>query len=421
MLATIIQNSETESPQLARRPTINLANHVRQLEAVESGTSIIQNLLEQIHNEAFTDYEQRPQWKVYIVPILAPNAATKTTRFHLAFASSHALVDGSSGLYFHTSFLEALNHMSSLSYGDESLLDTSTGVEVLAPVEQDGKLTISWSFLLKPLLSEFLPPWLSGYLGLGSEASSTESPIWCGSQKRPDRSTQGQLIQTASEVFSVPSNILRSTLAVCKSHNARLTGLLNHLVARSLARALRSRDQKYSRFAVDTAIDLRKCIPEAQARMGSYASGSPETLTISDINSPVDWTAISNSTQTLQQASSTLADQPLGLLRYLSKIRDWVNKKAETPAGGSFGTSNVGTFSGQRQSDSAWSIDEMVFSQSADATGLPLNVNVASAKGGSLNVVLTWWPGMLGVQDERQLVREICRHLERQLNEICGQ
>ena len=60
----------------------------------------------------------------------------------------------------------------------------------------------------------------------------------------------------------------------------------------------------------------------------------------------------------------------------------------------------------------------MVFSQSADGTGWPFNINFASVKDGPLAVVITWWPGMLGVDNEEAFVGEICHGIELQADAL---
>ncbi|TKA82720.1 hypothetical protein B0A55_01284 [Friedmanniomyces simplex] len=169
--------------------------------------------------------------------------------------------------------------------------------------------------------------------------------------------------------------------------------------------------------------------------MANYVSATSETINISSqqqqdhvLPPPLtlteeDWMTARRLTERLSEASSTLADQPVALLKYLSNFRDWTLRQVAKPANGSFEVSNVGVFdyatspksSPSQTTRPKWTLHNMLFSQSANALGDPFNVNVASTKGGPLAIVLTWWPGMLGVEDEEMLVEEICEGLVEQM------
>jgi len=65
-----------------------------------------------------------------------------------------------------------------------------------------------------------------------------------------------------------------------------------------------------------------------------------------------------------------------------------------------------------------WAVTDVVFSQSASALGPPVSVNVASTKQSPLTMTVTWWPGMLGLDDEGSFVDEVCSDVARQLESI---
>lgn len=417
-LSTIVQDSKTEKPQLARAAKIDLEKHVCILRPDEKNENAIQSLLERAHNEPLSDYEARPQWRLYI----ALDGPSKS--FHVAFASSHALADGMSGFLFHKTFLEALREPPHLAFDADPVFEPSTQRTLPPALEQAGNLTITWSFLIGPLLGEFCPVWLARMLGVSKE-NPDSNPPWCGPAIRPARTSTNSLVKTAVHVTAVPPELLQSALAACRKHDARLTGLLNHLMCRALARSLRSRGKQYERFVTETAIDLRRCLPaDIQESMGNFVSAVTETVEISPSSldsganlADSDWESIRSTTQRLGEKSNTLADQPTGLLKYLSNYREWSMKKAATPAEASFGMSNLGTFDGSSTNDSAssWVVDEMVFSQSADATGGPFNLNVASGKGGLLMLVVTWMPGMFELEEERLFVQDTMKDVVSQL------
>ncbi|KAK4505815.1 hypothetical protein PRZ48_003780 [Zasmidium cellare] len=413
-LSTIVKDSDTEAPQLAQAVQIDLDKHVHFLNG-----SDIQSLLEQAHNEPLTDYETQPQWQLYITPSDASSSS-----FHVAFATSHALVDGTSGLIFHRTFLAALRNTSQPIFTADPVFLPTRPRSVPPALEAAGNLSISWSFLAGPLLEEFFPAWLNRLLGFSKDKPGSSKP-WCGAETKPAVET---FVRTAVHVTSVPPEILSSALAACRKHKARLTGLLNYLTCRALARALHARGQEYSRFITETALDLRRCLPvEYHESMGNFPSAIAETVEISPPSLEAgrelvssDWETIQTTTKLLSERSSTLADQATGLLKFLSNYREWTIKQATSPMEASFGMSNLGTFDGSNKDDSTavWEVTDMTFSQSADATGPPFNLNVASGKHGSLMLIVSWMPGVLGVEDERLFVQDMMRDVVAQLQAV---
>jgi hypothetical protein len=212
-----------------------------------------------------------------------------------------------------------------------------------------------------------------------------------------------------------------SILARCRLHDTRLTALLHILTARSLARALRRRRRRcrpHASFVVQTPLDLRRCLPRCARTIGNYASAATETVTVADADAdaaaltPADWESARAITARLGAAAGTLADQPVALLRYLADSRAWLVRNAGQPPDVSVEISNLGAFDdgggGGGEAEEGWRVEDLWFSQSANAVGPPLNFNVASVKGGCLRIVVTWWPGMLGLEDEEAFVAEVC-------------
>ncbi|KAK0347115.1 Alcohol acetyltransferase [Friedmanniomyces endolithicus] len=438
VLGVVIQDVETEKPQLYRPSSLLLDEHVRYLETIdtrEDDAGTVQALLKQVHNEPFAQWHVRPAWRVHILPT-TPNGTSQATELHVAFAYSHALADGFSGVLFHQTLLRALNTQHSPTPTNESVFQISAeDHHLLPPLEKAATLPISWSFLLRPLFGEFLPAWIVRALGMSSEIPDG---VWTGAQKRPPSPTSIQPIRTAVCCRRIPPAHLERALAACRGHGVRLTGLLAVMVARALARALRARGQVRSDFIANLPLDLRRCIPQASHSMANYASGTTETIHIlskqhqdHDLTSPEsltdeDWATARRLTERLSEASNTLADQPVALLKYLSDFRDWTTRQIAKPADSSFELSNVGSFNAasfnpsqpHRTAEGDWSLRDIVFSQSANALGAPFNVNVASTKGGPLAIVLTWWPGMLGVEDEESLMDDVADGLVDQMAHV---
>ena len=204
-----------------------------------------------------------------------------------------------------------------------------------------------------------------------------------------------------------------------------MTGFLAQVLARSVARALQSRGREYDTFVVDTAIDMRNAMGTGKDVIANYVSGVMDE--VHDIKQDTgsftdhDWDVAKRSTEQLSEGSNKLSDQPIALLKYLPSVRPWLIKNASNPAHSSLAMSNLGVFDAGLQPLSGgrtWNVEGIAFSQSADGMGAPLSINVASAQGGPLTIALTWWPGMLGVEDEQDFVTQVCATMSAELEVI---
>jgi hypothetical protein len=281
---------------------------------------------------------------------------------------------------------------------------------VLPSLEAAGKLPISWSFLLGPLVQEYLPKFVGRWVGV--EATSKEG-VWLGATARPSRTPSDPYTRVVTE--SVPPDVVERVAAVCRQNGARITGLLNHVLARCLYRALTKRQQPLSRFGCETPIDMRRCLQQGEGEMVNYVSAMTETINIELPEGPIDWAAVRVSTEMLKEKSESSQDQPIGLLKYLNDFRGWTLKKASSPPEVSFSVSNLGVFA---ETASVWKMEAMAFSQSGNGTGEPLSVSVASVKGGFLTLAMTWWPGMLGVADEETFILEVGNDIVAEMKNI---
>lgn len=430
VLSTVVSGANTNRPQLARVANVNLREHIRTLDDTPKGEDEevrMQDLLRQIHNQPWDHESEIPPWRLYALAA-GPSSSDVLHGTHIAFASSHALLDGMSGYAFHTTLLRGLQYLGKHRTDDDPICNASCDVALPPALDRAATFPISWSFLLRPAMNEFLPRWLASACGV---AKDVDDNTWCGVRTRPRKRTDEQLISTAVRVSTVPYATLQQVLATCRKYESRLTALLNHLISKALVTALHRRGHTHTNVVISTAIDLRKCIPAAEGTMANYASAVDQAVSIAsyvDVEiqehglTSSGWAAIKLASQELQRRSSTLADQPVALLKYLTDLRAWTSKQAAKASDVAFGMSNLGVFSPTSHqslnADAHWSIQTMLFSQSADGTGPPFNVNVASVSGGPLSLVITWWPGMLGSDDEETFVDELCEHVVGELEVI---
>ncbi|KAI1764149.1 alcohol acetyltransferase [Hypoxylon sp. FL1150] len=425
VLWIVIRNAESNEPQLEEVPQLDLKKHMRIL-APEIGddTRITQRLLEGMHNEPLGDRHVIPQWRLYVRPIRGvPDGIV--TEYKVAFAASHALTDGISGFVFHSTLLEALQSIGQIPFDPgSSLLAKPSNLKLPVSLDQAVSLPISWSYLWKIALREVLPTALLRWIGL---SSTSTYDTWLGAPNRPERRNNRELLQTAVRVAYVSKQVLDGVLRACRKQKARLTGLLNRLAGYALASALARRALHYSIFTVQTAIDLRACIPGARATMANYFSTVSETVVVERGNgfafSNDDWEAVRLSSYLLRKKSSSPADQSVALLRYVKDIQEWTLNTGRKPPADSYTTSNLGVFenrggSASEMSFPGWHVKDVSFSQTGNGAGEPLSFNFASVGDGPLSIVVCWEPQTLGVGDEEVFVENICELLVDMLGAI---
>lgn len=422
VLSTVILAAESKKPQLARAHIMDLDKHLRYSKLSdehEHSISSLHDRLLEVHNEPPTEYESIPQWRVWVFPI-RQNSSSKTT-LQVTFACSHSLADGMSLYVFHQSFLRALSEMPKVGTSTSAIYEVKSESELLPALEHVTKMPISWSLLIPRFFAEYSPPFLAKILGLNEEDGED---VWCGAGKRPDAPAQGELLTTALEILLVPNSTLQRVLKVCRANDGRLTALLDHLTTRALGEALKKRDKSYATFGIEISINLRKVIPQGENQIANYPSAIEQKHDISANPDPAaqlssaDWDTIRRNTAQLAKISNTLKDQPIALLKYVTDFRQLVQKRVSNPTNTAFGMSNLGVFVDNRASEQGWRMTEVVFSQSADGTSAICNINVANVQDGPLAITLTWWPGMLGVDDEESFAQDVLKAIESQLERL---
>lgn len=417
VLSCIITEPLSESPAFARPPSIQLNDHLIVHPAQNDGldlAAMLQGFISQAHNTAVHDGFRTPAWKLHV-------KALTSTRFAAAFAFSHAFGDGGSGLAFHKTFTDGMT--SQVPVPGDLQVSTQDLATLPPPLEQAGKLTISWSFLLAPALATYLP---KPFIRLFGSKNDAAAKVWTSGS----RLSSEQPLATAVHLLLLPAESVSAVLGQCRAHSSpaakiTLTGLLCHVVARALRRGLASHhipDAERTAFDCGIAIDLRHLLDGRITKddMANTTSSITERIQPPRENTePTDalWSSAAGTTAKLIKTTSTLHDQPVGLLSYLSNYRSWMETRAKEDPDSSFEVSNLGAVDVAKDSTHC-SMDTLVFSQSADAIGPPLGINVASVKGGSMTISMTWRPGQLGVRDEQSFVRNVCEDIERELNAL---
>ncbi|KAG9596548.1 hypothetical protein KCU77_g5309, partial [Aureobasidium melanogenum] len=438
LLSAVIEGQDTESPAFSRPKSLNLKDHVEILSIndLEEGATnlsekdLMHHVTVRTLDSKFSSVETTPPWKTVVFNLHNhdENHDQSIQRFFILFAYYHSHGDGKSALAFHKSFLQGLNGLKSDIH--ESFICETPSTPLPPTIEQAGKLSISWSYLLSPLFGAYLPEFVAKSLGLRASTTPKSADAWKGIKIPFDHST----FTTGLEFFTVSHTTMDKILQLCRAHDVKFTSLLHQLVVRALSEALPSNTSTgdhIGSFIALTVVDLRHLLKD----IGSDDMSCPgptasfELFIRSNVkdwknwtnpksNSPI-WTAAHQTTQDLANRASTLRDQPIGLLSYLSKFRLWIQGEAEKDRDSSYEISNLGVFDPTIDAQKgSWDVESMFFAQPANVMGSCLAVNVVTKRGGDTTISLTWQTGTLGVEKEQEFVSFVCQLLERYLGEV---
>jgi len=427
ILSAVIVDGHTEKPSFALLDKLDLSRHI---DIRNSGSDLlehehIEQILTTVSDEHFSSVDEHPPWKVVLTALPTPDGFA--SRLLVLFAYYHSHGDGKAGLAFQRTFFEGLQNEESPDEAGETASRT-----LLPPMEEAGKLTLSWSYLLSPLLGAYLPSFLATMLGVRASAVDQDSGVWSGK----DLGFNLGNFCTGLTMVSIDHNTMNEALKRCKARQTSFTGLLNQLIARSLHTEL-SPDHASKAFASQIVVDLRRLFQGAFSDesmmncVSAYNETIPSlTMVDEDWTNPTNdiWAAARNTTAELAKCASTLHNQPIGLLQYLEDFRPWtlgqIGKKRE----GSYEISNLVVFDpalhSTEQSQSSLNsikIERTIFSQPANAAGACLNCNLVTTKGGPLVMTVTWQEGVLDLGDvaqELDFVQKVCSRIENDIAQL---
>ncbi|KAJ5924969.1 hypothetical protein N7454_007608 [Penicillium verhagenii] len=409
-LSVIVKNKHTEKPAYHEVPTLDLQEHI----------SIIQN--DNLDGNDITTFERVlphildrpwpadiPPWRIVILP-LASTVKSTACRCLIIFSFSHTIGDGMVGVAFHRTFLEAWRQNNG-SDGEQSCLVSLSGRTLPAPFDTPERLTISWKFLLGPLIAVYLPNFLAEVLGLHAHASTVDAGTWTGSRAFFDPAVTNP---SRVRMLEIETPLLQNSLQISRKHDTKLTATFHQMIVRALSKAISN--PSVTNFVSGTAVDMRRSIGLANLSWGLYVSGHydvhkrPSNVESSAMRGEM-WTHASSMTKKLAECSTRLHDQAIGLLRYAPSIRNWTLGKLGGERDCSYEVSNLLAFDDARsEKDQNYNISKMIFSQPANVPSAPLVFNLISVKGGSLICTISWQSGALGVpaEEETPFVDGLC-------------
>jgi hypothetical protein len=439
LLSTVILNADTEAPEFATPKVMHLDKHLEIVVAEDlPEEQYMERLLARISDEKFDALHTTPPWKV-VLTVLPRCEASEASRLLVLFTNYHSHGDGRSGLAFQDSFHKGLSEylISQASENQSGLLALEDTIckpptsSLLPPIEDGGRMTLSWSYLLSPLLGTYLPKSIASFLKLRDSWLSSDLDIWRGEKTTFDPANHS----TGLVLFSLDNSVKKKLLQRCRANKTTFTGLLQHLIARALT-APDGGAIAASAFLAGVAIDMRHLFPGiySAASMMNCVTGhselihsphlhlqEPENDDWATIPSIQLWHAAAKTSASLKNAAGTLHNQPIGLLQYLKAFRPWTNSLVGKDRDMSFEISNLGAFKPKPKPESLLSIERLVFSQPAKASGSLLDFNAVSVAGGPMVVSVTWQRGVLGVGDGREedgFIERMCRKLEGLLTKV---
>lgn len=436
ILSAAIRNEGSQNPEFVRPDHLDLRKHIAiaQPGPVDSGDenedyelALLKRVTLTTHDEMFRDVGTVPPWRVVILPVPASSSDhSKGQRVYVLFAYSHSHGDGRSGLNFHKTFLEGLD--SEHDHDHDPIYKTTNLPPLPPPFEEVCNLRISWSFLLAVLTGPYLPDRLRDWLGLRGLLAHPMPGTWLGTPMRYEEND----FRTASEMLILPKKTVEGVIVACRAHGAKFTGLLNHVIVNVLSRVLPFSGS----FIGNIVVDLRHLVKGyTEDDMVNSVSSVVEVSARVDSSYDDDgahikqqeamWTAARKTATRLAARANTTSDQSIGLIKYVSNIRDWYTGQLGKDRSSSYEISNLVSFDPRRgstvsQQKTTWDIEQVFFSQPANVTGCPLNFQVVSRKGGGMVITINWQVGVLGVDDEDIFVKDVAREIEQLLVDIAS-
>lgn len=400
-LCCAITGEDTETPSFKRVASINLAEIVTFVPLDDPST--FSEHFSQYLEQMWQKIDQRPPWKL----VVFHQAGEQIDTINATFLYHHGIADGLGGAAFHRAFLKELNatrNRPETSMETPELVEVPTDTKLADPIEKLIKIPISLRFLASQVLQEYGPrmffkPKKAPWAGRKCEALDT-LPYKC-----------------RSRLVSIPATAAAALLEEARKEKSTITALFNGVIVVALAEA------------VPTAASFIGCTPYTMRRV---TGTSMDVLTnettgldtlydeklLDDVRSnlkksadrkPVIWQAARFYHELMTaELKKCPKDNPVGLIPYIANFRTFYEKKIGHPREIAFELSNLGAFkAAEAQEVGGWEVDDAIFSQSPQVVGAAVNVNLASAVGGALNLTFTWQDGVLEESVIDGIVREV--------------
>lgn len=418
-LSTIIRNGDADKAYFEHAPSVNLEQRIDILPATDTATgsesTSISCLVTSNLDRPFAVDE--PRWR-FSVLLLASD------RCFICFSYSHIIGDGSAGRNFHASLLTAIRSSRHAPAG-ASIVSASPGQSFPPAFDTPKNITISWPYLLRPLLGSILPDKVAVKWGLTASAASSDAGTWTGRPTPPTLADAQPCSGLA--IFEIPADHIASVITLARRHDAKLTSVVQQILVEAFGAALGQRglSSGVTDMLIRTDISLRPAAGLPDTEPGNCVSEmmSKVPLPTAVGTVPIDWAAAKATTVALARAASTTKDQIVGLLRYVPNMRKWIVERLGTVRECSFEVSNIGNFQDTTPGDNGVVLESMLFAQPGQVTEAPISFNLVGVKDGPLVGTATWHKGSLleARGDEGGFVDDICAHVKRRFGQLASE
>lgn len=345
--------------------------------------------------KSFEHIDKIPPWRLLV------SASEDGTRVSVSFLYHHSVGDGTSGRVFLSDLCDALNHPSPSSPAT-SLVHIPKDAKIQPALESVLPMPQSWLTMLTTLAKEF------GFL--------TKIPrgLWTGTPCT-DTVALGRPVHPLVKRFAISKEDMGPLASECKKRGTTVTAVVTALLIVALDRVFldtekeggNSGDHKILSCAIPrnlrSLIDTAKGVPEDG--MGVYVAGMEVRLNRSDLHSSASssstseaeatvaavWFASKATTAVFQKAIARKnQDLNTGMLKYAGPIQKLIEGCI-----GKTRTASLEVSSLQAPPptlDGTWTLDDLYFTQPANAISAPVTLSTVGYKGGALNMTCVWAP-----------------------------
>ncbi|KAJ0312222.1 hypothetical protein COL5a_001904 [Colletotrichum fioriniae] len=429
-----IADEDKQTASFVRVPQINLSNHIQWFGPSHPGSgsgsspdssagasgpdaTLCKHLSHQ-HDQLWPEVDQRPPWKISILPIQT-SPGKPVAEIEVIYFFHHAISDGTSGSIFHKRLLHALNNPSTIQHLQTTILTLPTPPTLPLPQENLVNSHISWPYFLRELWSAFGPAWLK---------PKPAAKPWTGEAVHLDTP-----FHTNVRIVTLEARTVAGLLSASRAKGLTLTPLIHALVAASLAR--HSPAETAPSFEPSSAISMRRFVQDASLDIDNTmcvlvtSTNHPISTTLTTaLREPASlgpnledaiWAVAASIKGDLQTRLTSLPNDDItAMLRYVSDFRDFFRKKDGKARGNSWEVSNLGAMNGSttttttnnnkdntsdnrggsnnhsqgedKNNGQDWKLTRAVFSQSAGTVAQAFCVNVAGIAGGATTITVTW-------------------------------
>ncbi|KAJ7195858.1 alcohol acetyltransferase [Mycena rebaudengoi] len=280
------------------------------------------------------------------------------------FAFHHAIGDGLSGLAFHASLFQALQHPQT---GSDSFTVQTPDIPLLPPLESVTNVRPSAHRIIGDLWKLLLAPASAAkFVWTGNDVPKTVGPL------RPN-----------IRLISFAPREAAAFLAACRTHRATISSALHYLAVATLSRMVPTH---YKAISAVVAVSVRGAANIPDSEMGDYASMHATTP---PIDPTFSWDAAAQYAAELQTQKSS-ARGIIGMIAFLfGNYTAYMKKYLGTKRQAGLYLSNLGRFN-VPAAEGKWRMDSTYFVHCDAVSGAAIKINVVGDPGGALNISVGW-------------------------------